>query len=73
MRDLRASGKTLIIVHHNLETVLEYFDWVVLLNVQAASGPAGEASTLENIRKAAGGRIAALNSAERAPRSIAPF
>src|SRR5690606_34315861 len=25
MRDLREAGKTLIIVHHNLETVLEYF------------------------------------------------
>lgn len=63
MRDLREAGKTLIIVHHNLETVLEYFDWVVLLNVQViASGPAREAFTLENIRTAYGGRIAALNS-----------
>ncbi len=63
MRDLREAGKTLIIVHHNLETVLEYFDWVVLLNVQIiASGPVNEAFTLENIRKTYGGRIAALNS-----------
>lgn len=63
MRDLRAAGKTLIIVHHNLETVLEYFDWVVLLNVQViASGPAKETFTLENIRKTYGGRIAALNA-----------
>src|SRR5690606_2267998 len=63
MRDLRAAGKTLIIVHHNLETVLEYFDWVVLLNVQViASGPAQETFTLENIRKTYGGRIAALNA-----------
>ena len=63
MRELRAAGKTLIIVHHNLETVLEYFDWVVLLNVGIiANGPADEAFTLENIRQTYGGRIAALNS-----------
>ena len=67
MRDLRAAGKTLIIVHHNLETVLEYFDWVVLLNVQViASGPAQETFTLENIRKTYGGRIAALNALDGA-------
>lgn len=63
MRDLREAGKTLIIVHHNLETVLEYFDWVVLLNIQViASGPVKEIFTMENIRTTYGGRIAALNS-----------
>ena len=63
MRELREAGKTLIIVHHNLETVLEYFDWVVLLNVQViASGPAREAFTMENVRITYGGRIAALNA-----------
>ena len=63
MRDLREAGKTLIIVHHNLETVLEYFDWVVLLNVQViASGPVREAFTMENVRTTYGGRIAALNA-----------
>lgn len=61
LRDLREAGRTLIIVHHNLETVLDYFDWVVLLNVQViASGPAEETFTLENIRKAYGGRITAV-------------
>ena len=65
MRDLRAAGKTLIIVHHNLETVLDYFDWVVLLNVQIiASGPAKSAFTLENVRKTYGGRISALHALE---------
>lgn len=59
LRDLRSSGKTLIVVHHNLETVLDYFDWVVLLNVQMiASGPAETTFTTENIRETYGGRIA---------------
>jgi manganese/zinc/iron transport system ATP- binding protein len=67
MRELREAGKTLIIVHHNLETVLDYFDWVVLLNVQViASGPAREAFTLENVRTTYGGRISALHALEGA-------
>jgi manganese/zinc/iron transport system ATP- binding protein len=71
MRELREAGKTLIIVHHNLETVLEYFDWVVLLNIQViASGPAHEVFTLENVRTTYGGRIAALNALGAAEASV---
>lgn len=61
MRELRAAGKTLVVVHHNLETVPEYFDWVVLLNVRMiASGPIAEAFTREAIQTAYGGRVAFL-------------
>ena len=34
LQDLRARGKTVIAVHHDLQTVPEYFDWVTLLNVR---------------------------------------
>ncbi len=52
LKELRDKGKTLIVVHHDLQTVEEYFDWVVLLNTQIiASGPVEEAFTDENIRK----------------------
>ena len=52
LKELRDQGKTLIVVHHDLQTVEEYFDWVVLLNTQiVASGPVVEAFTDENIRK----------------------
>ena len=52
LKELRDQGKTLIVVHHDLQTVEEYFDWVVLLNTQIiASGPVEEAFTDENIRK----------------------
>ena len=61
MRELREAGKTLVVVHHNLETVPEYFDWVILLNVQVvASGPIEEAFTREAIQGAYGGRITFL-------------
>ncbi len=40
LRELRAAGKTVVVVHHDLQTVPEYFDWVTLLNVRRiASGP----------------------------------
>lgn len=61
LQDLRAAGKTVIAVHHDLSTVREYFDWVTLLNVQMiASGPAPETFTEENLRKAYGGRVVGL-------------
>jgi manganese/zinc/iron transport system ATP- binding protein len=61
LRELRAAGKTVIVVHHDLQTLEEYFDWVMLLNVRRiASGPVAEVFTEENLRKAYGGRIAFL-------------
>jgi manganese/zinc/iron transport system ATP- binding protein len=66
LRDLRAAGKTVIVVHHDLQTLEEYFDWVLLLNVRRiASGPVDEVFTEDNLRRAYGGRIAFLGG-ERA-------
>jgi manganese/zinc/iron transport system ATP- binding protein len=65
LKDLRAAGKTVVVVHHDLQTVPEYFDWVTLLNVRRiASGPVDEVFTEENLRRAYGGRIALLNRDE---------
>ncbi|NLY37073.1 MAG: metal ABC transporter ATP-binding protein, partial [Tissierellia bacterium] len=52
LKELKNRGKTLIVVHHDLQTVEEYFDWVALLNRQIiAVGPASEVFTDENINK----------------------
>lgn len=32
LKQLRSEGKTIVVVHHDLQTVHEYFDWVMLLN-----------------------------------------
>jgi manganese/zinc/iron transport system ATP- binding protein len=57
LRGLRAQGKTVVVVHHDLPTVPEYFDRVVLLNVRRiASGPVEEVFTEENLRRTYGGR-----------------
>ena len=58
LRELRAAGRTVVVVHHDLETVREYFDWALLLNVRAiASGPVDEVFTPENLRRTYGGGV----------------
>ncbi len=65
LRELRERGKTVIVVHHDLQTVTEYFDWVTLLNIEViASGPTDETFTQENLQKAYGGRVAYLEGGE---------
>lgn len=65
LKGLRSAGKTVVVVHHDLQTVSEYFDWVTLLNVRCvASGPVSRIFTDENLRKTYGGRIAFVGRAE---------
>jgi manganese/zinc/iron transport system ATP- binding protein len=61
LRDLRDAGKTALVVHHDLQTVPEYFDHVVLLNMRVvASGPVEAVFTPDNVRKTYGGKLALL-------------
>lgn len=63
LRALRKRGKTVVVVHHDLQTVGEYFDQVMLLNVRRiASGPVAEVFTDENLRLTYGGRVAFLKA-----------
>ncbi len=63
MRSLRAAGKTVVAVHHDLQTVREYFDWVLLLNVRRiACGPTNDVFTEENLRQTYGGRPVILEA-----------
>lgn len=65
LRELRAQGRTVVVVHHDLQTIPEYFDWLTLLNVRRiASGPVPETFTTENLRSAYGGRVAFLSRHE---------
>ncbi|HWI65727.1 MAG TPA: metal ABC transporter ATP-binding protein [Symbiobacteriaceae bacterium] len=61
---LKSKGKTVVVVHHDLQTVKEYFDWLVLLNMRViAAGPTEEVFTAENLQKAYGGRLTQLGGA----------
>jgi len=73
LQELRAEGKTIIAVHHDLRTVPEYFDYVVLLNVRlVAAGPLETVFTSENLRKTYGGRLALLDAASEAVEAESP-
>jgi manganese/zinc/iron transport system ATP- binding protein len=66
LQELRGAGKTVIVVHHDLQTVPEYFDWVTILNVRRiACGPIAEVFTEQNLRLAYGGRVAFLTRPDR--------
>lgn len=59
LHGLRAEGKTVIAVHHDLATVAEYFDRVFLINTTAiAEGPVAEVFTPDHLQTAYGGRLA---------------
>ncbi|WP_333793839.1 metal ABC transporter ATP-binding protein [Hyphomicrobium sp.] len=60
LKELNAAGKTILCVHHDLATVADYFDHVLLLNVRKiASGPVASAFTAENLQATYGGKLAA--------------
>ena len=62
LRSLRKAGKTVIVVHHDLQTVHEYFDEVMLLNMRLiAAGPTSDVFTTDNLRKTYGGKLALLD------------
>ncbi len=64
LHQLREDGKTALVVHHDLPTVDDYFDQVVLLNMRVvAAGPTAEVFTTDNLRKTYGGKLALLDEA----------
>ena len=59
LKSLRAEGRTVVAVHHDLATVTEYFDNVFLINTtKIAEGPVAEAFTAETLQATYGGRLA---------------
>lgn len=55
LKELKAAGKTIIIVHHDLHRTREYFDQLIILNKYlVASGPVEEVFTTRLIQKAYG-------------------
>ncbi|PID92880.1 MAG: peptide transporter [Bacteroidetes bacterium] len=55
LKELRSEGKTVVVVHHDLQTVSEYFDWVAFLNVKLVDvGPVSETFCDENLSQTYG-------------------
>lgn len=59
---LKAKDNTVICVHHDLNTVHEYFDYAILINARLiAAGPVEQVLTQDNLHKTYGGRLSLLN------------
>jgi manganese/zinc/iron transport system ATP- binding protein len=59
LKSLRAEGRTVVVVHHDLATVRDYFDNVFLINTsKVAEGPVATTFTTENLQATYGGRLA---------------
>jgi len=64
LKELQKRGKTVLVVHHDLATVPQYFDWTVLLNMRVvAAGPTNKVFTDENLRRTYGGKLTLLSQA----------
>lgn len=61
LQDLSKEGKTIIVVHHDLQSVESYFDWIILLNLRlVASGPTKEVFTPALLEETYGGKLTLL-------------
>ena len=69
LHELREAGRTVVVVHHDLQTVEEYFDHVLLLHLRlVAAGPIETTFTRENLLATYGGRLTLLDEAAEAVR-----
>jgi len=69
LHELKDQGKTCIVVHHDLATVAQYFDWLVLLNMRVVkAGPTEEMFTKENLKATYGGKLTLLEEVGEALR-----
>lgn len=62
LKDLAQQGKTLMVIHHDLSTVRDYFDKIVMINQRLiAYGDVETTFTDENVAKAYGGQLTILH------------
>lgn len=67
LNELKQQGKTVLVVHHDLSTVQEYFDWVVMLNVRLIDfGPTDRVFNRVNLQRTYGGKLAILDQEDQA-------
>ncbi len=62
LREMRNDGKTVVVVHHDLQSAAEYFNWTILINTRLiASGPTPQVLTNELLQKTYGGKLDVLS------------
>lgn len=65
MKELKEAGKTILVIHHDLGRVLEYFDKLIMVNqTLIAYGNSKEVFTPELINRTYGGKLTILQKTE---------
>lgn len=58
LKEMASSGKTVLVVHHDIHSAMKFFDWVIMLNLHlVASGPKDLVMNEELLRKTYGGKL----------------
>jgi manganese/zinc/iron transport system ATP- binding protein len=61
LRTMTEAKKTVIVVHHDLQSVPQYFDWVIMINTRlVAHGPTSKVFNQENLQQTYGGKLTLL-------------
>ena len=62
LSEMKQQGKTVVVVHHDLQTAKAYFDWIVLLNTRlVAAGSKEEIFREDLLQEAYGGKLNVLS------------
>ena len=62
LRNMTQNQKTVMVVHHDLHSVSQYFDWVIMLNTRlVAVGPTATTFTQKNLHETYGGKLTILS------------
>ena len=58
LQEMTAGGKTVVVVHHDIHSAMNFFDWLIMLNLHlVASGPKEIVMNEEMLRKTYGGKL----------------
>lgn len=58
LKEMTEAGKTIIVVHHDIHSAMNFFDWLIMLNLHlVASGPKELVMNEEMLRKTYGGKL----------------
>ncbi|OOG73630.1 metal ABC transporter ATP-binding protein [Algoriphagus sp. A40] len=58
LQEMTAAGKTVIVVHHDIHSAMNFFDWLIMLNLHlVASGPKELVMNEDMLRKTYGGKL----------------
>ena len=71
LQELKARGKTIVVVHHDLISAPQYFDMLVLINMRlVAFGDTKDVFTPEQLQKTYGGKLTILSEVAQVRREV---